>query len=113
MTMTEPKTWERGDYCTVAGWDGIVFYFVSWARTWEPFTAFMPPCDPNEDDSCGNPGCEGHEVETDEGEWLDDPNFALVVMVGDDRKHKVDVADLTPLPEDEHVCSCGQRGCGW
>lgn len=36
-----------------------------------------------------------------------------VIMVGDDRKHIVDRADLTPLDEGEFCDCCGQIGCGW
>lgn len=35
----------------------------------------------------------------------------VVVMVGDDRREWADADDLTPLDDDEHVCSCGQDGC--
>ncbi len=37
----------------------------------------------------------------------------VVKMVGDDRHHWADADDLTPVGDDEHVCSCGQDGCGW
>jgi hypothetical protein len=33
------------------------------------------------------------------------------VMVGDDRDFYFDPDDVTELPEDTPVCSCGQLGC--
>lgn len=36
----------------------------------------------------------------------------LVRMVGDDRSHHIDEADLTPIGEDEFCPGCGQMGCG-
>lgn len=39
-----------------------------------------------------------------------DFSIAVVVMVGDNREHTVDAADLIPLNA-EQVCSCGQIGC--
>lgn len=40
----------------------------------------------------------------------DDFSIAVVVMVGDDWEHEIDVTDLIPLNA-EQVCSCGQIGC--
>lgn len=34
------------------------------------------------------------------------------VMVGDDRRHIIEVADLTEIKEGEYCPSCGQIGCG-
>ena len=36
----------------------------------------------------------------------------VVVMVGDDHRHHVDAADISPLGEDEFCGGCGQIGCG-
>lgn len=36
---------------------------------------------------------------------------AEVIMVGDDRTHKVDVDDCTPLPRNDYCAVCGQIGC--
>lgn len=37
---------------------------------------------------------------------------AIYVMVGDDRKHHVDLHDVTPLDDDDYCGGCGQIGCG-
>jgi hypothetical protein len=54
-------------------------------------------------------------------EWDDDNeceveveyNTSMVeaVMVGDNRKHEIDVDDLTKLDEDDYCHQCGQIGC--
>lgn len=44
----------------------------------------------------------GHNVEQYKGH-----------MVGDNREETFDIVDIQLLDEDEKVCSCGQRGCGW
>jgi len=38
---------------------------------------------------------------------------AVVVMVGDDYEHTVDLESLSPLDEDAFCSSCGQVGCSW
>lgn len=50
-------------------------------------------------------------IELDQ-EPVTDYDNAIVVMVGDDREHIVDVEDLIPINEDEFCSSCGQIGCG-
>lgn len=37
--------------------------------------------------------------------------LVLMVMVGDDRRHAVDPADVTPLNDDDYCPECGQVGC--
>jgi hypothetical protein len=39
--------------------------------------------------------------------------MALMVMVGDDRRHVVDPEDVSPLAEEDYCHSCGQVGCPW
>jgi hypothetical protein len=57
------------------------------------------------------------EVETEiDGEFFydrereEDPDRCIVVMIGDDARHVVEVAELVAIGEDD-VCSCGQIGC--
>lgn len=40
-----------------------------------------------------------------------DPDWVIAVMVGDDREHLVEVADLTVLGDLDYCASCGQVGC--
>ena len=42
-----------------------------------------------------------------------DRTRVLVVMVGGNREHEVDVEDLVPISDDEYCSCCGQIGCGW
>ena len=37
---------------------------------------------------------------------------AVVVMIGDDYHHTVDLDSLTPLEEEDFCGGCGQIGCG-
>lgn len=43
----------------------------------------------------------------------EDFDRAVMVMVGDDREHIVEITDLTALTDDEYCSCCGQMGCGW
>lgn len=47
----------------------------------------------------------------DPDDWYTMGDDYVIVAVGDDQHHNADVRDLTPLDDDEHVCSCGQDGC--
>lgn len=40
-----------------------------------------------------------------------DRDWVRAVMVGDDREHIVEVADLTPIGEFDYCAECGQVGC--
>lgn len=70
---------------TVATMSGVAFRLVGWTQSWD------------EDDQ----------------EWVDDPEHDTVwaVMVGDDRRHMVDVDDLTLLGDLDYCAECGQVGC--
>lgn len=68
---------------SVAGCPGVAFYLTGYVQTFDP----------------------------DSGEWLDNPDMVRAVMVGDDRVHEVDVADLTPLADGAYCGECGQIGC--
>lgn len=39
------------------------------------------------------------------------PNMVIAVMIGDDRKHEIDVDDLILIDEDDYCHECGQMGC--
>lgn len=88
----------------VAGWDGIAFYVHGFPKVWEPYMALC------EDPETG----QEYEEDTGEGEWTEQDEACgrvLVVMVGDDTKREVDIADLTPLDDLAYCASCGQIGC--
>ncbi|MCP5117483.1 MAG: hypothetical protein GY953_42210 [bacterium] len=58
---------------------------------------------------------DGPETELDaDSEWTGfsiPTGRVLVVMVGDDKRHAVDVEDLTPLDDEDYCGTCGQVGC--
>lgn len=83
---------------TVDGWRGIAFYVTGYVQH-DDLMEFV--------DDDGNPT---GEVEPT-GLTYDDPNMVIAIMVGDDREHIVDVADLTKLSDDEYCPVCGQIGC--
>lgn len=74
---------------TVDGWRGVAFFIARHAQTFVPFS-----------DDWG-----------DDGEWVDDPDHVIVVMVGDDDEHTVAVDDLTKLADLDYCAECGQIGC--
>lgn len=49
----------------------------------------------------------------EEAEEIEDRDRVVAVMVGDDRRHIIDVSDLKLLEEDAYCSCCGQVGCGW
>ncbi|MDO8611132.1 MAG: hypothetical protein Q7R95_11455 [bacterium] len=60
-------------------------------------------------------GWKANEVENEEFQEIEleaDYSTVIAVMVGDDRKHEIDIDDLEPLAEEEFCHSCGQIGCG-
>lgn len=56
------------------------------------------------------------ETANEDTEWSGyydvDESTAIVIMVGDDRRHEVDADELVELPEDGYCPGCGQIGCG-
>lgn len=69
----------------VDGYGGVAFYLHSWVKMWDEVLE----------------------------EWVDDPDYNMVIaiMVGDDREHYIDIADLTKIHDDDYCSGCGQIGC--
>jgi len=85
----------------VDGYGGIAFHLLGWLAKETPVIAYDLDDDGNE-----------VQVETGETELEANTNSVVAVMVGDDRRHTIDVGDLTPLDEEDFCRSCGQIGCG-
>lgn len=102
--MTTELDFADGRY-SVKGYGGVAFYLHSYPKVFEPYTALLV------DEETG----EEYEEDTGEGEWVEDKTSGMViaVMVGDDRKHTIDVSDLEPISDDDYCSSCGQIGCCW
>ena len=93
----------RGQAFAVRGWAGVAFQVVG-----------HPVADPQEPvmvctldelhDECD------YVLVTDE-EPGEDWSRVIVVMVGDDREHVVQVEDLEPLGDGAWCGECGQIGC--
>ena len=47
----------------------------------------------------------------DEPEEIENRDFVIAVMVGDDREHVIDVSDLTEISDAGYCRDCGQTGC--
>lgn len=115
MSDTKTTKLDRNARYRVAGYGGIAFYVSGFPKRWEPYTT-LEQCD---DRFCScqdsdEPNETWHEVETGEGEWVEqneECGRVLVVMVGDDKQREVDVEDLTPLRRRDYCGSCGQIGC--
>ena len=82
----------------VKGWHGIAFYLIGYAYEEEPimFT-----------DEDGN---ESNDW-TGDFEKIYHHHKVIAVMVGDNRRHIVDVDDLTKIGADDYCSVCGQIGC--
>ena len=85
----------------VKGWPAVAFSIYGYPQIWDAYTALCVDEDGNE-----------YEEDTDDGEWIDDTSGdVLVVMIGDDAKHRVSIDDLIPLDELDYCTECGQIGC--
>lgn len=92
---------------TVEGYNGIVFYLLGYVERTDE-------CQGHPDDGeFDGPVGESFYCDGSCEEPAPDHDWVRAVMVGDDRVHEVEASELTPIPDDEHVCSCGQRGCPW
>lgn len=92
---------------TVDGYRGVAFYLNRYATKSVPVTAFTTVDDDGEYDPDGREV----EVETDETEEIEDRDWVIAIMVGDDREHVVEVTDLTKLDDLDYCHECGQIGC--
>jgi hypothetical protein len=101
------------DACySVLGWPGVAFFINGYPKRWEPFTSLVECYE----DYCACHQGEDylHEVEANDGEWVEQDEtcgLVMVVMVGDDRKIMVSTSDLTKLSEGDYCGGCGQIGC--
>ncbi len=88
---------------TVKRWPGVAVRVYGYPQVWEPCLVLCQDDDGNE----------WEEEAYGEGEWADDTECGevLVVMVGDDHKHRVAIDDLIPLGELDYCAECGQVGC--
>ena len=87
----------------VLGWPAVAVYVAGYPKVWEPCLALCQDDDGNE----------WEEEMAGEGEWVEDRECGqvLVVMVGDNHRHEVEIADLKPLGELDYCTECGQIGC--
>ncbi len=81
----------RGDHVRSSTFPGVALWFVE-----------TPAAD------CGHSAI----GEYCECEPEPDTDAAVVVMVGDDVRHRVPAGSLTVLDEDDFCGGCGQIGCG-
>lgn len=93
-----------GDRVKVDGYDGVAFYIHKRAQNWVPLKYLHWDEETNEE--------YWMEDESD-GEFEDDLDRWIVIMVGDDREFNVEESELTLISEDDYCGSCGQIGCDW
>ncbi len=88
---------------SIDGWRGVAFRFVRYQQRWEPY--LYSEIDPETGDET--------DVESYEGEWVEDPTLgkAVMVMVGDDKEHLECVEDIEELDDLDYCLECGQIGC--
>ena len=89
--MTTRTYFNRGDHVTSTAYPGIAMWFLNYGSFDCPAAAVGEFCE-----------CEP-EIDYD---------TAIVQMVGDDRKIRVDADTLSPLSEGDFCGGCGQTGCG-
>jgi len=92
---------------SVAGMPGVAFWLSGYATTWTE-ESWTLDCPEDHDPDHEHEGCcylysEPEEVTRDD--------MVCAVMVGDDRTHLIDVADLILISEEDYCHECGQTGC--
>lgn len=92
---------------SVKGYPGVAFRLLGFA-TEEVVEADVLVC---EDDECDHTLSEMCWVEGGDVDTVVDLDRVVAVMIGDDRDHVVEVADLTKIDRDDYCGSCGQIGC--
>lgn len=104
-TATLPRLARPGDIAMHPDHDCAI-YVRRRAQVWEPDRFLNIDEDGDE-----------FEDESDEGEWVDDPDGSLVCCyVGDDREFTLDedeVQDLRVADDDDYCGGCGAIACGW
>jgi hypothetical protein len=99
---------------TVAGYRGVAFWLDGYVQEWPEPTYYCVTHDADEGEGTADCGTDCEYISDEEGlESYDDTSRVLAVMVGDDRRHVVDVRDLTVIPEGGYCHGCGQVGCEW
>ena len=84
------------------GFNGIAVRIAGYPQVWSADTVTCVDDDGNEwEEECG-------------GEMVDDTDSGdvMIIMVGDDKKHRVSIDDLTEINEEDYCFECGQIGCG-
>jgi hypothetical protein len=90
----------------VDGYGGVAFYLKGYATT-EEYEGDYLVC---EDEDCDHQSSDTCWIEGDTS-IVTDHDHVIAVMVGDDRKHVIDVDDLEMLADDDYCSGCGQIGC--
>lgn len=97
-------------YVKVKGFSGIACYVVGHPQRRVPDYV----CVTDTDEETGEETVQEYldtDFEFSEGELVNDTDRYVVVMVGDDRRHTVDVDDCEEIADDEFCLECGQMGC--
>lgn len=94
---------EYGPTVRVRGFSGVACRVCGWKRVYEPYTCLKTDPETGEE----------FEAEVGDGEWVDDPDrsMVVVVMVGDNHKYTVPIEDVELLDRAEFCGECGQIGC--
>lgn len=108
MTSTDqPTEFDFDANYSVEGYGGIAWWAMRYAQTWEPDMVLMEG--PDEDGEIV--GWEEPDPNGD-GEWVDDRERIVLVMVGDDREFEFEPEELTKINDEDYCHVCGQIGCG-
>lgn len=91
---------------TVDGYPRVAFRLTGYATT-EEYEGDVLVCDDEECDHQLSQMC----WTTGDTSLVSDLERVVAVMVGDDREHIVDVADLAMIADDGYCEGCGQVGC--
>lgn len=95
---------------SVVGYPGVAFWFKK--HPVEQRGCQGHPC---EDAADLYPNAGIGEVFYCDGECeepTENTDLAVMVMVGDDREHVIDVDDCIPIDDNDYCHVCGQIGCG-
>jgi hypothetical protein len=118
MNQTKQPEFRAGDMVRVRGFSGVACWYVGPQMEPGSHEVVCWECDgtgDGTDDVHGEPlrceVCAGTNKIYDEEPEPIETGRALVVMVGDDKRHAVNYEDLLFAVDPDEVCSCGAIGC--
>lgn len=96
------------DAAYTIGKPDVAWRLLGWAQEWEQATTLITVMD---DDEADDIEIEVESEEPGDGDWIDNRDRVVAVMVGDDTRYEFDKDEPVVIPDDGFCRGCGQVGC--